>query len=69
MPKGYQISMYELPLATGGALEIEIEGQVKKIRMTRLHMEKKDRGKNLHEGFPDSDKWATSISTGAECRW
>jgi aspartyl-tRNA(Asn)/glutamyl-tRNA(Gln) amidotransferase subunit B len=57
LPKGYQISMYELPLATGGALEIEIEGQAKKIGITRLHMEE-DAAKNLHEGFPDSDKWS-----------
>ena len=57
LPKGYQISMYELPLATGGALEIEIEGTAKKIGITRLHMEE-DAAKNLHEGFPDSDKWS-----------
>src|SRR6202007_2405624 len=57
LPKGYQISMYELPLATEGALEIEIEGQKKKIGVTRLHMEE-DAAKNLHEGFPDSDKWS-----------
>ncbi len=57
LPKGYQISMYELPLATGGALEIEIDGQAKKIGITRLHMEE-DAAKNLHEGFPDSDKWS-----------
>src|SRR5258707_14929379 len=57
LPKGYQISMYELPLATGGALEIEIDGGAKKIGITRLHMEE-DAAKNLHEGFPDSDKWS-----------
>jgi len=57
LPKGYQISMYELPLATVGALEIEIEGRTKKIGITRLHMEE-DAAKNLHEGFPDSDKWS-----------
>jgi len=57
LPKGYQISMYELPLATGGALEIEIEGRAKKIGITRLHMEE-DAAKNLHEGFLDSDKWS-----------
>ena len=57
LPKGYQISMYELPLATGGALEIEIEGRAKRIGITRLHMEE-DAAKNLHEGFPDSDKWS-----------
>jgi aspartyl-tRNA(Asn)/glutamyl-tRNA(Gln) amidotransferase subunit B len=57
LPKGYQISMYELPLATGGALEIEVEGEKKRIGITRLHMED-DAGKSLHEGFPDSDRWS-----------
>jgi aspartyl-tRNA(Asn)/glutamyl-tRNA(Gln) amidotransferase subunit B len=53
LPKGYQISMYELPLATAGHLEIEHDGQVKRIGITRLHLED-DAAKNLHEGFPDS---------------
>src|SRR5580692_11144082 len=53
LPKGYQISMYELPLAAGGYLEIEHDGQVKRIGITRLHLED-DAAKNLHEGFPDS---------------
>ena len=57
LPKGYQISMYELPLATDGSLEIEVEGQTKRIGITRLHMED-DAGKSLHEGFPDSDRWS-----------
>jgi aspartyl-tRNA(Asn)/glutamyl-tRNA(Gln) amidotransferase subunit B len=57
LPKGYQISMYELPLATAGSLEIMVEGQTKQIGITRLHMED-DAGKSLHEGFPDSDAWS-----------
>jgi aspartyl-tRNA(Asn)/glutamyl-tRNA(Gln) amidotransferase subunit B len=57
LPKGYQISMYELPLATNGALEIELDGSTKRIGITRLHMED-DAGKSLHEGFPDSDRWS-----------
>jgi aspartyl-tRNA(Asn)/glutamyl-tRNA(Gln) amidotransferase subunit B len=57
LPKGYQISMYELPLATGGSIEIEVEGEKKSIGITRLHMED-DAGKSLHEGFPDSDRWS-----------
>ncbi len=57
LPKGYQISMYELPLATAGALEIEVGGEKKRIGITRLHMED-DAGKSLHEGFPDSDRWS-----------
>ncbi len=53
LPKGYQISMYELPLATRGWLEIEHDGQTRRIGITRLHLED-DAAKNLHEGFPDS---------------
>ena len=53
LPKGYQISMYELPLAKDGWLEIEHDGQTKRIGITRLHLED-DAAKNLHEGFPDS---------------
>src|SRR6267154_1449101 len=53
LPKGYQISQYELPLATGGWLEIEIAGNRKRIGITRLHLEE-DAAKNLHEGFSQS---------------
>ena len=57
LPKGYQISMYELPLATKGWLEIEFDGALKRIGITRVHMEE-DAAKNLHEGFSDSDRWS-----------
>jgi aspartyl-tRNA(Asn)/glutamyl-tRNA(Gln) amidotransferase subunit B len=52
LPKGYQISQYERPLALGGGLEI---ASGKRIGLTRIHMEE-DAGKSLHEGFPDSDR-------------
>jgi len=55
LPKGYQISMYELPLATGGHIEIDQDGARKRVGITRLHMEE-DAAKALHEGFPDSDE-------------
>jgi len=55
LPKGYQISMYELPLATAGWLDIESGGARKKIGITRLHLEE-DAAKNLHDGFPDSEQ-------------
>jgi len=53
LPKGYQISQYELPLATNGYIDIEIGGMKKRIGITRLHLEE-DAAKNLHEGFKDS---------------
>jgi aspartyl-tRNA(Asn)/glutamyl-tRNA(Gln) amidotransferase subunit B len=55
LPKGYQISQYELPLATGGWISIVHNGETKRIGITRLHLEE-DAGKSLHEGFPDSSE-------------
>lgn len=50
LPKGYQISQYELPLATDGYLDIELSnGTAKRVRIRRLHLEE-DAGKNIHEG-------------------
>jgi aspartyl-tRNA(Asn)/glutamyl-tRNA(Gln) amidotransferase subunit B len=57
LPKGYQISMYELPLATGGSLDVDLDGGARRIGITRVHLED-DAGKSLHEGFPDSDRWS-----------
>jgi aspartyl-tRNA(Asn)/glutamyl-tRNA(Gln) amidotransferase subunit B len=54
LPKGYQISQYELPLATEGWVEIELAGTRKRIGITRLHVEE-DAAKNLHEGLAHSD--------------
>lgn len=49
LPKGYQISQYELPICEHGAIEIVVDGKVKSIGITRIHMEE-DAGKNIHEG-------------------
>ena len=54
LPKGYQISQFDKPLAEQGWIEVPTaEGGTKKIGITRLHMEE-DAGKSLHEGFSDS---------------
>ena len=47
LPKGYQISQYELPLCEKGYVEILVEGKVKRVGITRIHLEE-DAGKNLH---------------------
>ena len=57
LPKGYQISQYEQPLAEHGWVEIEVDGAPKRIGVTRVHMED-DAGKSLHEGFKDSDRYS-----------
>src|SRR5207247_993502 len=54
LPKGYQISQYEQPLATEGALEYT-SGGIQRVGIIRVHLEE-DAGKSLHEGFPDSDR-------------
>ena len=48
LPKGYQISQYELPICEHGHIEIVVDGAAKKIGITRIHMEE-DAGKNIHE--------------------
>jgi aspartyl-tRNA(Asn)/glutamyl-tRNA(Gln) amidotransferase subunit B len=67
LPKGYQISQYDKPLAEHGYIEVplntelgsqrnwELRTEKKKIGITRVHLEE-DAGKSLHEGFPDSDE-------------
>ncbi|MEW6661045.1 MAG: Asp-tRNA(Asn)/Glu-tRNA(Gln) amidotransferase subunit GatB [Bacillota bacterium] len=49
LPKNYQISQYDLPIASGGHLEIEVNREKKRIGITRVHMEE-DAGKLMHEG-------------------
>jgi aspartyl-tRNA(Asn)/glutamyl-tRNA(Gln) amidotransferase subunit B len=53
LPKGYQISQYELPICAGGHIDVDIDGMSKRIRLTRIHMEE-DAGKSIHDAHGDS---------------
>jgi aspartyl-tRNA(Asn)/glutamyl-tRNA(Gln) amidotransferase subunit B len=55
LPKGYQISQYERPIAVAGYVEYEAGGAARRVGITRAHLEE-DAGKSLHEGFSDSDR-------------
>ena len=57
LPKGYQISQYDEPLAEHGYVDIEVEGEQERIGITRIHMED-DAGKSIHEGFKDSARYS-----------
>ncbi|MCG6553830.1 MAG: Asp-tRNA(Asn)/Glu-tRNA(Gln) amidotransferase subunit GatB [Candidatus Magnetominusculus sp. LBB02] len=49
LPKGYQISQYELPICEGGFVMLNVDGAERRINLTRIHMEE-DAGKNIHDG-------------------
>lgn len=58
LPKGYQISQYDKPLAENGFIEVPSGKETaKRIGITRLHLEE-DAGKSMHEGFPESTKYS-----------
>ena len=52
LPKGYQISQYELPIVAGGEVKFFVDGEERRVRLTRAHLEE-DAGKLLHELFQD----------------
>ena len=57
LPKGYQISQYDEPIAEHGWVDVSVDGAHKRIGITRVHMED-DAGKSIHEGFSDSDRYS-----------
>src|SRR5450755_207485 len=65
LPKGYQISQFDKPIAEHGYLEIKTPEGPKRIGITRLHMEE-DAGKSLHDGFPDAAN-KTAIDLNRSC--
>ena len=56
LPKGYQISQYEAPLAVDGRVDYESDGQAARVTIMRVHLEE-DAGKSLHEGLPGSESF------------
>ena len=52
LPKGYQISQFEIPVVQGGSVEFFLDGEKKSVRLVRAHLEE-DAGKSLHEDFID----------------
>ena len=57
LPKGYQISQFDQPLAEHGWLDISVGDEQRRIGITRLHLEE-DAGKTIHDGFKDSDRYS-----------
>src|SRR5205085_2340069 len=57
LPKGYQISQYDEPVAEHGYVDIVLDGVAKRIGVTRVHMED-DAGKSIHDGFKDSARYS-----------
>jgi aspartyl-tRNA(Asn)/glutamyl-tRNA(Gln) amidotransferase subunit B len=53
LPKGYQITQYELPICLAGRIDFEVDGTAKSVRLTRIHMEE-DTGKNIHDQHGDA---------------
>jgi aspartyl-tRNA(Asn)/glutamyl-tRNA(Gln) amidotransferase subunit B len=65
LPKGYQISQYEEPICENGYLDIEVEGETKRIGITRIHMEE-DAGKLVHDASFDSSR-ASFVDLNRAC--
>ena len=65
LPKGYQISQFEAPICEDGWVDISVDGEIKRIGITRIHMEE-DAGKLVHEGALDSSR-ASFVDLNRAC--
>jgi len=61
LPKGYQISQYDIPLGENGWIQIKLDGKEKKIRITRVHMEE-DAGKLIHSENPEDSRTRVDLN-------
>ena len=68
LPKGYQISQYEIPVVQGGALSIMVDGVEKTVHLTRAHLEE-DAGKSLHEDYQGMSGSETISKSGVPARF
>ena len=60
MPKNFQTSQFDLPIAEHGYVDIEVEGKKKRVRITRIHMEE-DAGKLVHSGTTIKDSSSSNV--------
>jgi aspartyl-tRNA(Asn)/glutamyl-tRNA(Gln) amidotransferase subunit B len=65
MPKNFQISQYDLPLATRGHLEVEVEGRTRRIGIRRIHLEE-DTGKSVHHTLAAAGRLVSGRLGGSE---
>ena len=61
LPKGYQISQYELPIVFDGKLDINVDGVKKRVGITRAHLEE-DAGKSIHDLYEDESAIDLNLS-------
>jgi aspartyl-tRNA(Asn)/glutamyl-tRNA(Gln) amidotransferase subunit B len=61
LPKAYQISQFDKPISSGGHLEVELEGETKRIGITRLHLEE-DAGKSIHSDRPGDNTSSVDLN-------
>src|SRR5690606_41281136 len=67
LPKGYQISQFDRPLALRGHVDLEVDGEAVRVGITRIHMEE-DAGKSLHDADADATRTHIDLNRSEERR-